>query len=73
MARAGLGSGLFKSDRLVAAAELELDTKHVSRLVMRFDLSNLKEGTAVVLHGAQWNGAGNPEGGMTVIALAPTS
>jgi hypothetical protein len=70
--RAGIGSGLFKSDRLVAAAELELDTRHVSRLLMRFDLSNLKKGTAVVLHGVQWDATGRAEGGMTVVALAPT-
>jgi hypothetical protein len=70
--RAGIGTGLFRSDRLLAAAELELDTRHVSRLVMRFDLSNLKEHSAVVLHGVQWDGAGRPEGGMTVVALAPT-
>ncbi len=40
---------------------------------MRFDLSNLKERTAVVLHGVQFSAAGAPEGGMTLVALAPTS
>jgi hypothetical protein len=70
--RAGLDSGLFDSDRVVAAAELELAPNKLARLLMRFDLSNLDKQTAVVLHGVQWNEAGEAEGGMTVIALAPT-
>jgi hypothetical protein len=70
--QAGIGSGLFKYDRLVGAAVLELDTKRLSALLLRFDLTNLAKGTAVVLHGAQWNSAGEAEGGMTVVALAPS-
>jgi hypothetical protein len=70
--RAGLGSGLFTSRRLVGAAVLELDRGTVAHLLMRFDLTNLRKHTAAVLHGVQWNSAGEPEGGMTVVALAPT-
>ena len=69
--RAGIGSGLFGSGRVVAAAALELAPNKLARLLMRFDLSNLDDRTAVVLHGVQWNEAGEAEGGMTVIALPP--
>jgi hypothetical protein len=68
----GLGSGLFGSNQLVGAAALDLNTKRPGRLLMRFDLSHLSEGTAAVLHGVQWNEAGEAQGGMTMIALAPT-
>jgi hypothetical protein len=67
----GLGQGLWAEDRLLGAAELALDQKAVSKLLLRFDHSNLAKKTAVVLHGAQWSERGEPEGGMTVIALAP--
>lgn len=59
---AGLGTGLFAEDRLVAAAALELSLKEVSGLLMRFDLSNLAERSAVVLHGAQWSHTGAARG-----------
>jgi hypothetical protein len=68
---AGLGGGLFSHRRLLGAATMELAPDELSTLVMRFDLSNLAEDSAVVLHGAQWNESGQPEGGMTVVALAP--
>jgi hypothetical protein len=68
---AGLGGGLFAIDRLIGAAVMDLAPDELSTLIMRFDLSNLDEGTAAVLHGAQWNESGMPEGGMTVVALAP--
>lgn len=68
----GLGKGVFGRGRLVAAAAVELGPKKSSRILVRFDHSNLKEGTAVVLHGAQWDEKGRPEGGMTIIAVAPT-
>jgi hypothetical protein len=68
----GMGKGLWKSDRLLNAAILDLSTEELSRVIFRFDLSNLKERTAVVLHGAQWSDSGKPEGGMTIVALAPT-
>jgi hypothetical protein len=64
-------TGLFAEDRVLAAAELDLDTKKLSRLVLHFDHSNLPPRSAVVLHGAQWSEKGEPEGGMTVVALAP--
>jgi hypothetical protein len=67
----GLGKGLFDHRLLVGAAVMELVPDELSTLIMRFDLSDLAEHTAVVLHGAQWNEAGVPEGGMTVVALAP--
>lgn len=68
----GLGQGLFAEDRLVGAAALELGPRKLARLLLRFDHSNLAERTAVVLHGAQWDEAGRPEGGMTVVAMAPS-
>jgi hypothetical protein len=71
-AASGIGSGLFDAGRLVGAASLELEPNRLARLLMRFDLSDLDERTAAVLHGVQWNEAGEAEGGMTVIALAPT-
>jgi hypothetical protein len=71
-AQSGLGKGLFAESRLLGAATLDLRPDRVSRLVLRFDLSNLAKRTAVVLHGVQWNEAGEAEGGMTVVALAPT-
>jgi hypothetical protein len=71
-AKAGLGSGLFTAGRILAAAELDLGTHALAHLVLRFDLSDLAQDTAAVLHGVQWSADGEPEGGMTVIALAPT-
>jgi len=69
--KSGLGKGLFSERRIVGAASLDLSLKRLSGLLMRFDLSDLDEHTAVVLHGAQYSAAGRPEGGMTVVALAP--
>jgi hypothetical protein len=68
----GLGRGLFNRKRLLAAAELELGPRSLSSLILRFDHSNLQKRQAAVLHGVQWNEKGQAEGGMTVIALAPT-
>jgi hypothetical protein len=68
----GLGRGLFNRKYLLAAAELQLGPRTLSSLLMRFDHSNLQKRTAAVLHGVQWNENGEAEGGMTVIALAPT-
>lgn len=71
--RAGLGrKSLFPANRLVGAIALDLATKEPAELLLRFDHSNLEKRTAVVLHGAQWDEKGDPEGGMTLIALAPT-
>jgi hypothetical protein len=68
----GLGRGLFNRKRLLAALELELGPRSLSSVLMRFDHSNIHKRTGVVLHGVQWNEQGQQEGGMTVIALAPT-
>jgi hypothetical protein len=68
---AGLGKGLFAGDRLVAAAELEASPKAATNLVLGFDHSNIRKYSATVLHGAQWDADGRPEGGLTVVALAP--
>jgi hypothetical protein len=68
----GLGRGLFNRKRLLAAVELQLGPRSLSGLIMRFDHSNIRKRNAVVLHGVQWNEQGEAEGGMTVIALAPT-
>ncbi|HEX8074454.1 MAG TPA: hypothetical protein VF545_05685 [Thermoleophilaceae bacterium] len=70
--RSGLGEGVFAEDRLLGAASMELGPRTLSRLRLRFDHSNLKPRTAVILHGAQWREDGTPEGGMTVVALAPS-
>jgi hypothetical protein len=70
-ARSGLGRGIFREDRLLAAAAVELGPRKRSELMLRFDHSNLDKRGATVLHVAQWNEAGVPEGGITVVALAP--
>jgi hypothetical protein len=71
--QAGLGEGLFARDRLLGAAAVELGPRKPARLVLRFDHSNLKPRSAVVLHVAQWSEQGKPEGGMTIVAVAPTA
>jgi hypothetical protein len=68
----GLGRGLFNRKRLLAAVEMQLGPRTLGSLLMRFDHSNLFKRQAAVLHGVQWNENGEQEGGMTVIALAPT-
>jgi hypothetical protein len=68
--KSGLGRGLFTKDRLVAGAELELEPNEMTRLMLRFDHSNLKPHSAVVLHGVQWDEHGKAEGGITVVAVA---
>jgi hypothetical protein len=70
-AQSGLGEGLFSEGLLLGAAGLDLEEGKLARLLLRFDHSNIEPQTAVVLHGAQWSETGRPEGGMTVIALAP--
>jgi hypothetical protein len=67
---AGLGKGLFAEDRMLCAAELALSPDERAGLLLRFDHSNLEPHTAVMLHGAQWNERGQPEGGITVVAVA---
>jgi hypothetical protein len=71
--RAGLGEGLFAEDRLLSAAAVELGPRTLSQLVLRFDHSNIRERSAAVLHVAQWSENGDPEGGMTVVAVAPVA
>jgi hypothetical protein len=72
-ARSGLGRGLWEEDRLLGAMAVDLGPRRQSRLVMRFDHSDLDPSRAVVLHVAQWNEAGVPEGGITVVAPGPLS
>ena len=69
--QSGLGRGMFTKDRMLAGAEFELDADETTQLMLRFDHSNLKANSAVVLHGVQWDEHGKAEGGMTVVALAP--
>ena len=69
--QSGFGQGLFEENRLLAGAALDLEPEKLTNVLLRFDHSNIEPGTAVVLHGAQWNEDGRPEGGMTVVALAP--
>jgi hypothetical protein len=69
--QSGLGRGLWSKDRLLAGLAVELDPRVLAHVPLLFDHSNLAPHTAVVLHGAQWDEHGRPEGGMTVVALAP--
>ena len=71
MEKSGIGNGLFAKELFLGAAVLELEENVLSSLVLRFDHESLEPNTAVVLHGAQWHESGRPEGGMTVIAMAP--
>jgi hypothetical protein len=64
-------SPLFLGDRLLAGASFVLGPRKPAEVVLRFDHSNLKPGTAAVMHVAQVDSRGIPEGGMTVIAVAP--
>jgi hypothetical protein len=68
----GLGKGLFNRKRLIGAASMVLGPRTLTSLILRFDHSNLRKRTAAVMHGVQWNEKGQAEGGMTVVALAPT-
>jgi hypothetical protein len=73
METSGFGTGLWSEQRLLAAAELDLDPDTPVTLRLGFDHTNLPEHGAVVLHGVQWTEGGRPEGGMTIVALAPVS
>jgi hypothetical protein len=70
--RAGMGTGLFAQDRLVAAAGVYLGPRREAGVLLGFDHSNLQKRSAVVLHGVQFDESWTPEGGMTVVAVAPT-
>lgn len=70
-ARSGVGRGIFGEGRLLAALSVELGPRRRSELSLRFDHSNLGRRGATVLHVAQWNADGVPEGGLTVVAPAP--
>jgi hypothetical protein len=63
---------LFSGGRLLAATSFELGPRKPVEVLLRFDHSNLRERTAAVMHVAQVDARGIPEGGMTVIAVAPT-
>jgi hypothetical protein len=67
----GYGHGLYDTSRLAATAAVDLDTKRPTQLRFGFDHSNLAQHGAVVLHVVQFTEAGVPEGGMTIVALAP--
>lgn len=67
----GVGHGVFRDDNLLAAAEFELGSKRPASVVLHFDHSNLRPESGAVLHGAQFDEHGHPEGGMTIVALAP--
>jgi hypothetical protein len=69
--RVPLRNPLFLGSRLLAAASFDLGPRKPVEVLLRFDHSNLKERTAAVMHVAQVDARGIPEGGMTVIALAP--
>lgn len=67
----GVGEGLFAEERLLAGTHVELGPRTASRLVVRFDHTNLQPRTAAVLHVVQWTEDGRAEGGMTIVAVAP--
>lgn len=70
----GIGrKGLFRTNLLVAGASAGLGPRTLSAALLRFDLSHLEPATAMVLHGAQFDENGVPEGGTTLVALAPTA
>ena len=69
--RSGFGRGLWAKERLLAGVAGDLEPDTLAHLLLLFDHSNLAPNTAVVLHGAQWDEHGKPEGGITVVALAP--
>lgn len=69
--QSGLGTGIYEASRLVGAAELDLESRRETKVRIGFDHSNLAPHTAVALHAVQFDEHGNPEGGMTIVALAP--
>jgi hypothetical protein len=69
--KSGLGTGLFTRERMLAAARVELGPRKVSKLAVGFDHSHLGASQAVMLHVVQWGQDGTPEGGFTIVALAP--
>ena len=73
MEKSGFGTGLWSEDRLLAGAQLDLDSDAPLTSRLGFDHTNVRKGGAVVLHGAQWTEGGRPEGGITIVALAPVS
>jgi hypothetical protein len=70
--RAPVRNPLFVGGRLLAAASFDLGPRKPVEVILRFDHTNLKARTAAVMHVAQVDARGIPEGGMTVIALPPT-
>jgi hypothetical protein len=69
--RVPLRNPLFLGSRLLAATSFDLGPRKPVEVILRFDHSNLKDRTAAVMHVAQVDARGIPEGGMTVIAVAP--
>ena len=70
--RAGLGKGLLAKDRVLAVARVELGPRRPSHIRLGFDHSNIRAGSAVLLHVIQFTETGRAEGGMTIAALAPS-
>ena len=68
---AGLGKGIWSKERLLTAATMELGPRSTSRIRIGFDHSNLKKGTAALIHAAQFDERGRAEGGITIAAVAP--
>jgi hypothetical protein len=69
--KSGIGQGVFREDLLLGAWSVELGPRRPTHLLLGFDHSNIRKGSAVVLHGAQFDERGRPEGGMTIVAVAP--
>jgi hypothetical protein len=67
----GRGSRFTQKTLLVAGSAV-LGPRTLSAVLLGFDHSSLEPRTAVVLHGAQWDESGRLEGGMTLVAMAPS-
>jgi hypothetical protein len=69
--RAPIRNQLFLGDRLLAAQSFTVGPRKPVQVILRFDHSNVTTRSATVMHVAQVDARGIPEGGMTVIALPP--
>lgn len=69
--RSGVGEGMWDRDLLIGAGQLLIGPRTSAEVVLRFDHSYLEPRMALVLHAAQWSEDGDPEGGMTIVAVAP--
>jgi hypothetical protein len=67
----GLGSGIWSEEHLLGAAVMELGPRRPTQIQVGIDHSNIRKGSAALIHLAQFDERGRPEGGITVAAVAP--